>query len=536
MTAFLVTCTLLLLGTAGYFFYRLKWSRTAFRFQSRLTLLTLLVALIPAILLILFSAYLLNIGMETLDWSETAEDSLNLYINALRESLIVRNTEYLDNLMSDYTLNDLIMWTEESDILYAFRVSVNGGISETDTIFTRNAVAAAKVIVNDEDIDAILNSELENILYQEDAVFESYRLIQDSTILAVGLEVDSLTMSAVSRIEEESIRYGQLRFIEERFSNRNVIYLAGIVVLFFIAVAVIITATWISRGINRPIKDLVSGFEKVGEGDLDANVETKARDEIEFLIKSFNKMTSELKMSQKKLVQTERLAAWRDVARQISHEIKNPLTPIQLSLHRLRKKINIPIENNEVVEESFRTIQEEVDSLRQIATEFSEFARMPKPQLFNSNINEVIKGAALLFEKNEQNIVIKTDLDNTIPEFPLDAEQMKRVFINLIKNSIEATENNGSPVSVQSSIRNELSGDYNNILIDIEDHGCGIDEDNLKKIFDPYFTTKKEGTGLGMPIIKRIVEEHNSEIEVTSQPGQGTIVRIIFRIDTFKKN
>ncbi|MCP4605281.1 MAG: hypothetical protein GY847_32980, partial [Proteobacteria bacterium] len=209
---------------------------------------------------------------------------------------------------------------------------------------------------------------------------------------------------------------------------------------------------------------------------LDVKVSTDAKDEIEYLLESFNNMVDDLQTTQSKLVQSERIAAWREVARQISHEIKNPLTPIQLSLHRIKKKIDIPERNKSSVDESFETIEEEIESLRSIATEFSEFARMPKPMLSPANINDIITSAAALYEKNKNNTKIELKLADDIPEHPLDPEQMKRVFINLLTNSIDATKENEGLVTITGSYAQADTGG-NRIMIEIADNGCGMDEE-----------------------------------------------------------
>ncbi len=528
MTLFLLTSAVLFLSITAYFYLLAKSRKSGFRFQTRLTIIMLLLTLTPAVPLMLFSSALLNRSLDILV-AGYLEDTLDSSIAALRNQLIERNAEAFDRLQEVNTLDELLEWSNHSPVDYAFRAREKDGVIELDTIFTRRPESSKNISIDSESFAMILFGDIGNILYQEEQVFESYRIEPDSSILVVGLPVDSTTTAAISKIERAGASYGLLTMFQERVLDRNTIYLISVILLVIITALAIAAASWLSKGTTRPIKELVGGFRKVGEGDLEVELKTSAKDEIEFLIDSFNKMVSELKGSRQKLIHTERLAAWRDVARQISHEIKNPLTPIQLSLHRLRNKINIPAENSAVVEESFETINEEMESLRKIATEFSEFARMPKPFLVSADINDIIRNAAALYEKNDRNIDVTAELDSSIPETLLDMEQMKRVFINLIKNSIEATAENGGPVKLKTDLEQGKSGLLSEnplISVSITDSGCGMDDEVLKKVFDPYFTTKKDGTGLGMPIIKRIVEEHNGDIFIKSESGNGTVIHI----------
>jgi len=501
--------------------------RTAFRFQVRLTVMMLLLSLVPTVPLVIFPATLLNRSLDVLV-AGYLEETLESSLTAIREQMVRYNALVLDRLQSGSSLNDLIRLADQSSVDYAFRVRKNDEVG-IDTIFTRNPEAVQRILLDDETIEMILYGNLGSILYQEDCIFESYRIDSDSTILVVGMPVDSTTAAAISNIEQASASYSWLRIFRDRLLDRHAVYAVSLVILIVLTAAVVIVASRLSGGIIRPIRDLVRGFEQVGDGNLDVTVNTKAKDEIEYLVTSFNRMVGELKSSQRRLIQSERLAAWRDVARQISHEIKNPLTPIQLSIHRLKNKISIPGEHKQAVEESFQTIDEEIESLRSIATEFSEFARMPKPQLVMANLNDVAAGAAALYEKNDRGVQVVTELDASMPENMLDPEQMKRVIINLIKNSIEAVPEGEGRVTVATRIESSQSGAAASMpvaCLEVRDNGCGMDEDVLRKIFDPYFTTKKDGTGLGMPIIKRIVEEHSGGVFVDSEPGRGTAVRI----------
>jgi nitrogen fixation/metabolism regulation signal transduction histidine kinase len=284
----------------------------------------------------------------------------------------------------------------------------------------------------------------------------------------------------------------------------------------------IFTARKFSKGLSEPIQQLTQAMQKVAAGDLAALVEIVARDEIKFLVDAFNKMIQDLNTSQQKLIQTERIAAWRDVARRISHEIKNSLTPIQMAFYRLRTKISIQPADREIFDKAIATINEEIESLRRLADEFSQFARMPQPQREAANLNEIMSSTVILFEAEPHNVKLKLELNENLPAIALDREQIKRVLNNLLKNSVEASPRGGVII-----LRTEHSTEPpHRVRLKLVDHGDGIPPEKLDKIFEPYFTTKESGRGLGLSIVKRIIEDHDGKIAITSKVGVGTEVTI----------
>ncbi|MEM2900758.1 MAG: ATP-binding protein, partial [Thermoplasmata archaeon] len=225
--------------------------------------------------------------------------------------------------------------------------------------------------------------------------------------------------------------------------------------------------------------------------------------------------------SREKLARVERLAAWRDVARRIAHEIKNPLTPIQLSMYRLKKNMGSE-RYAQIFEECYNSIITEVENLRNMVTEFSNFARMPKPRMANASINEIIESALNLYTNLPENISIKMSLTDNLPQVKVDNDQIRQVLHNIIGNAVDAMPEGGKIdiITYQDS--------DNIVTIEISDTGCGMSEETLQKIFTPYFTTKEKGTGLGMSIVAQIIEEHGGEINIESKEGVGT--RVIIKL------
>jgi two-component system nitrogen regulation sensor histidine kinase NtrY len=217
------------------------------------------------------------------------------------------------------------------------------------------------------------------------------------------------------------------------------------------------------------------------------------------------------------LIKAQRMAAWREVARRIAHEIKNPLTPIQLSAQRLRKRYLEKLQpDGAVFEECTRTIVKQVEELKGLVNEFSNFARMPASQPTPSRLNEIIQETLVLFQETPKQVHFEF-IPNELPVFNIDREQMKRVMINLIKNSLAAIENGG-----KIRIRTSYDPTLQTVLLEVSDDGCGIPDEDKGRLFEPYFSTKKSGTGLGLTIVNAIISDHNGYIRVRDNKPKGT--------------
>jgi nitrogen fixation/metabolism regulation signal transduction histidine kinase len=268
--------------------------------------------------------------------------------------------------------------------------------------------------------------------------------------------------------------------------------------------------------LTKPISELTEATKKVSSGDLTIKLEPKETGEVGDLIEAFNRMISDLEESRKNLARIEREQAWKEMAKQVAHEIKNPLTPMKLSLQHLQYLYR---SNRKEFARIFgkvsTTLIEQIETLTKITNEFSHFARMPERTITKCNLEEILKEVIDLFSSQVK--IIFESIKNETFLVNADKEELKRVFINLIKNSIQATA---------SEIKIKLYKDANFCFVNIEDNGTGIPEELLSKIFDPNFSTKTEGSGLGLPIVKRILNDIDGTIEIKSEVGKGTIVMI----------
>jgi two-component system nitrogen regulation sensor histidine kinase NtrY len=218
-------------------------------------------------------------------------------------------------------------------------------------------------------------------------------------------------------------------------------------------------------------------------------------------------------------IRAQRMAAWREVARRIAHEIKNPLTPIQLSAQRLRKRYLAKLQTEEdgiVFDECTRTIVKQVGELKNMVNEFSNFARMPSSNPAPHQLNEIIQETLVLFQAAHQNVDFEFS-PHDLPIFSIDRDQIKRVLINLIKNSLGAIERDGK-IKIQTDYDPKLQV----VRLEVSDNGCGIPEEDKGKLFEPYYSTKKTGTGLGLTIVNTIIADHNGYIRVRDNLPRGT--------------
>ena len=308
------------------------------------------------------------------------------------------------------------------------------------------------------------------------------------------------------------------------------IYLVIVSLLLFLSISIAIR---FSSRFFRSINNLIIASTNIGMGNLNTKVpEIKSDKDMEILNKNFNLMTEKLKTQQEKLIISERHEAWENLARKLAHEIKNPLTPIQLTIDKLKNKYlqEINIHEKAQFDKSLKIIGKQIKQIENLVNEFSDFARMPKPILKDNNLVLIIKENINLINELDTNILINFNYDNDKIMLNSDNEQLSRVFFNLIKNSIESIqEKNKKDVNLKGKIDITLSDKASNIDFIITDNGLGFKKfaENIKNILNPYFTTKEKGTGLGLSIVNKIINDHNGSINFKSTEN-GAKVQIDF--------
>jgi len=298
-------------------------------------------------------------------------------------------------------------------------------------------------------------------------------------------------------------------------------------------VLAILLSSWAAARVTRPIEQLALAAQDVAGGNWNAQVEVSGADEVAQLAESFNRMTSELLNQKERLVQAERVAAWRELARRLAHELKNPLFPLQLTVENLlRAKQSSPEQFEEVFRESSATLLAEIGNLKAIIGRFSEFSKMPQPQLQRVQVNEMVRGVVQLFQAQLQApgqapIDCKLDLDQSLEPIAADPELLHRALSNLVLNAMDAMPQGGT-----LALHTRRSD--GKVCIEVADTGSGLTPEECERIFTPYYTSKQHGIGLGLAIVQSVISDHGGTINVKSEPGQGTtfVIELLQNADT----
>jgi two-component system nitrogen regulation sensor histidine kinase NtrY len=287
----------------------------------------------------------------------------------------------------------------------------------------------------------------------------------------------------------------------------------------------ILLSGWAATRVTRPVEHLAAAAREVAAGNLAKQVRVNSGDEFGELAVAFNQMTRELREQKERLVQAERVAAWRELARRLAHELKNPLFPLQLTVENLiRAHQQSPKQFEEVLQESSSTLLAEIANLKDIVSRFSEFSKMPQPQFQELQLNEVVQGAVRLFQAQLRSapqpaISCNLLLDEHLPSIAADPELLHRALSNLILNAVEAMPQGGT-LTMRTRQENDRA------YLEISDTGTGLTREECERLFTPYYSRKQHGTGLGLAIVQSVVSDHGGRISVESQPGRGTTFRI----------
>ena len=511
-----------------------KGSQTNLKYISVFSLFTV----IPSLVVAIFSLFLFNFGIQNYfdkQITNAVNNSYDVAKNYLEESK--------DNVLSDVTLMSVglnrasgfyysnpnrfknIMMSEKilRRVDDVYLIDSLGNILLSDA----RDITEDFVIPADQDFDQALEGK---------PVFISENLENKTTVMTKLTSLVDTYLYISRNIDPEILRY--LNETEQAvsfyYSVENsqtgikvtfaVIYIIVVTLLLFLSTSIAIT--FASR-LTKPIINLIGASDSISRGALDVKVpELETDEEFQQLNKNFNLMIERLKEQQDKLLITERYEAWESVARKLAHEIKNPLTPIQLSIDSLREKYKDKLNNDSKnFEKYLETINRQIKDIEKLVNEFSNFARMPRPIFKKIDlIKLIIKSSDFIKLTSKNSIkVLKNTNDKLIRG---DEDQLNRVMINLIKNSEEALEDiKQKDPDFKGNIDIEIVSNNDYITFIIHDNGPGITD--AKKAMTPYFTTKKTGTGLGLPIVTKIINEHNGSFSIKkNKDNKGTIVTI----------
>jgi signal transduction histidine kinase len=337
----------------------------------------------------------------------------------------------------------------------------------------------------------------------------------DETVHAIPLKGADNQLLGVLLVANSRRAYVELK---QRIRSAALLVGGGGIVL------AILLSGWAAGRVVRPVEKLAVAAREVAAGNFSAQVDISSADEIGQLAEAFNHMTRELLDHKERLVQSERVAAWRELARRLAHELKNPLFPLQLTVENLiRARHQSPQQFEEILQESSATLLAEISNLKEIVSRFSEFSKMPQPHFQQAQLNDVVQGVARLFQAQTQSsdkpIAWNLALEEHLRTIAADPELLHRALSNLVLNAMDAMPQGGA-LTIRTKQENDRA------YLEVSDTGTGLTPEECARLFTPYYTSKQHGTGLGLAIVQSVVSDHGGRISVHSEPGRGTMFRI----------
>jgi len=504
-------------------------SKTSLRYISLFTLFTF----IPSFLIAIFSLFIFNFGLQNFfnkQISKAVNSSYDVAKNYLDQnkktvesdvflmsvglnrasSLFYSSPEKFKNIARSEKLlrrvDDIFLIDSSSNIIFSDTDDINSFTGPSEEEINKALEGFSVIIINNNDQKTSAMMKLNSLI---------------DTYLLISRNVDPKIIKYLKDTEQAVDFYYTVENKETGIKiTFAIIYILVVALLLFVSTIVAIT---FADRLTKPIINLITASTNISKGFLDSKVPESGTDP-EFLIlnKNFNNMIQRLKKQQDKLLITERYSAWESVARKLAHEIKNPLTPIQLSIDRLQDKFqNKIVEGRDEFKNYLSTINRQIKDIETLVNEFSSFARMPSPIFKKIQIDIVVKRAVDFYKmssKNEINLNLKKKIING------DEEQLYRAFINLIKNSEDSiAEKKEKNKLFIGKINIEIDDNKEYINVSFVDNGIGIKD--TSKIMTPYFTTKKDGTGLGLPIVSKIINEHKGELTIyDNEPGAKILI------------
>ena len=504
-----------------------------------------LFTLIPSILISIFSLFLFSFALEKYFDKKVTTVVNNSYELAKSYVEEVRNKIQADIVLIAFDTNKSAKFLNENTKQYARFLRTQKIIRDVDEIHIidkNKKLLYSTVKINDyvPPVDKALNLVIDDdrplkIINAEANISAAIMRLQsfEDRFLYV---VKFLDKDISNYLTESQAAINFYYTVEERSTSIKIsfiiIYIIIVSLLLFISITIAIR---FSSRFFRSINNLILASSEIGKGNLNTKVpEIKTDRDMEVLNKNFNSMINRLKNQQEKLIINERYEAWGSLARKLAHEIKNPLTPIQLTIDRIKDNYSNQIsnENQDSFKENLKIINGQIKQIENLVNEFSDFARMPKPILKENDLIKILNDNIKLLSELNKSIEINLIKNTDIILLKCDKEQIGRAFFNLIKNSIESIEQKlEKNPDFKKKISIEILDNNDHIKIILVDNGIGFNQkNNIKKILNPYYTTKKNGTGLGLSIVNKIINDHNGELEFISIPD-GAKIEINFKFD-----
>ena len=485
------------------FLFRLK--HISFNFREKLFLAFIIVSVIPIVFLAVYTRTYIN-NKNDISYRNQLLSDLNILNETLKDEKV---------LFNKYKPTDTIRQAGKDILRKNF-----GSTDKNYNIFIKNNLIAS---TNEELYKSdFLDTRVEDEGYFNISVLKKDVYIHNTNIRGqnylVGYKPLKDRNGNINGIISSLSVYRQKEIKEELTETLTFIFGSYFVVIMILLIVV----SFVTAKISKPILLLQKATERLAKGDEDFVIDIERSDELGSLVDSFNKMTKDLAKSKARLKKAEREAAWRDIARRVAHEIKNPLTPIKLSIQHLYSLYQEKeLENfDSVLKKTKELIINEIDKLNRIATAFSDFAKLPSRNYEPLNVNNILIDVVSLYSPDKNVEFVKELQDNIYPVLA-DKQEMNRVFQNLIKNAVQSLSGSGKVTVISYN-----SG--SKVIVEIRDNGCGMDQEVLSKLFEPNFSTKSQGMGLGLAITKKSLEDMKAGITIESTVNAGTTVRIEF--------
>jgi len=500
------------------------------KISTKFMLTFALLVLIPTITLATFSSLFFNIGMKgwfndkILRMAEqsniVAEAYLKEYQENIRKDALAMSKEIDENFNTIFLdLNKLNMYVYSQidlrELTEAF-IFKKSGIVLAKAGFT---ISTTPDLITDYELIEAENGKIILTSKRKDRVRALVKLKEiQNTYLSIGRFIDPQIIGQIQNIKDASMSYKKL--FEERKKIEANFYMVFILISLLILLISILIGLLFADTLVKPITNLIKTANEIKSGNLSVKVpQISTKDEMSLLIKTFNEMTQKLKSQRIELKKRERNAAWSDIARRIAHEIKNPLTPIQLSAEYLKSK------SKSKEDKSYAdTIIKKVSSIEDMVNEFSMFAKLPSPKFGTIKLNKLCSDLILFHKKSNKKIKFLSTNLNKVLFIKIDEIQISMAISNLIQNSIEAiNENQSKNKRFNGKINLSIYLKKGNIYIKIDDNGGGLPKNFPKnKILEPYITTKKKGSGLGLAIVLKIIQEHNGNFYINDKKNGTT--------------
>ena len=505
-----------------------------------------LFTLLPSILISIFSLFLFSFALEKYFDKKVTTVVNNSYKLAKDYVQEVRNKIEADIILIAFDTNKSVKFLNNNKNEYVRFLRTQKLIRDVDEIHIINK--EKKLLYSSENkkryippVDKALN-----LVIDDDRPLKMINAPANISAAIIKLQsfndgflyvIKYLDKNISNYLEESQEAINFYYNVQERSTGIKIsfalIYIIIVSLLLFISITIAIR---FSSRFFRSINNLILASNSIGQGDLNTKVpEIKTDKDMEILNKNFNSMITRLKSQQEKLIINERHEAWGNLARKLAHEIKNPLTPMQLVIDRIKNKYENQISPNDQAQfnENLKTIDNQIKIIENLVNEFSDFARMPKPILKDNDILVILKDNIKLLNEIDKSIKINLICNKDKIIFNCDKEQIGRVFFNLIKNSIESIQQkNEKNPDFDKKILIEILINNDHINFTLVDNGIGFSsiKNDIKEILNPYYTTKKNGTGLGLSIVNKIINDHNGELIFHSLPN-GAKIEIDFRLN-----